>query len=188
MKNLSNLWVVNIFGEPGSGKSVAAADTFAVLSKGGYNAEIVVEVAKKYIWEANLTEEGSVVEPYIFTDQLYLFANQNRSLRRLVGRQEIAIMECPLLMSAIYKRDDDYDGFDELILNVHNSYRNINIFLERGHEYVAGGRLQNELETMVLRKRLMDYLDKNNISFFKIKSSQNVGQEIANIVLQKMQE
>lgn len=43
--------VINLFGEPGAGKSTGAAYVFAMLKMNGVNAELVTEYAKDITWE-----------------------------------------------------------------------------------------------------------------------------------------
>lgn len=43
--------VVNLFGEPGAGKSTGAAYIFSALKMHGINAELVTEYAKEKVWE-----------------------------------------------------------------------------------------------------------------------------------------
>lgn len=47
--------VVNLFGQPGAGKSTLAAYTFAKLKMMNVNCELVTEFAKDKTWEKNFT-------------------------------------------------------------------------------------------------------------------------------------
>lgn len=50
---MKNTLVVNLFGEPGAGKSTGAAYVFAMLKMAGVDAELVTEYAKDKVWESN---------------------------------------------------------------------------------------------------------------------------------------
>ena len=182
---MNKLKVVNILGEPGSGKSTTAAGIFSELSMNGYKSEIVQEAAKDYVWEASRDDNGSIISPYILSDQIFLFAEQNRRIERLRSQRDFAIVECPLLMSLIYRNPVYYESFDKLVLEVHSSYDNINILLERNHEYDTNGRVQDEESTKIVKLQILNMLDSNNIEYHKFKTHKNINKEIADFIIQK---
>lgn len=69
-----NTIVINLFGEPGAGKSTAAMDITARLKRKGINAEYVSEFAKDRVYENN----GEV-----FKHQEYLFGKQSFKMGRV---------------------------------------------------------------------------------------------------------
>lgn len=178
---MKDLKVVNILGEPGSGKSLTSAGLLYQLGIRGHKVELVQEAAKDHVWEAIRVDEKKI-PPYILSDQLFLFSEQNRRIERLRGQREIAIVECPLLMSLVYRRDGYYSNFDKLVLEVYNSYNNINIFLERNHTYDQDGRVQNEQETNSLREEIIKVLDKNLITYKIFKTHKLIDLEIADYI------
>lgn len=68
-----NTIVINLFGEPGVGKSTAAMDITAKLKRKDINAEYVSEFAKDKVYENN----GKV-----FKHQEYLFGKQSFKMGR----------------------------------------------------------------------------------------------------------
>jgi tRNA uridine 5-carbamoylmethylation protein Kti12 len=85
--------VVNLFGGPGCGKSTTSAGLFHDMKKKSLNVELVTEYAKELVWSDSISA---------MSDQLYLLANQNRRLDRLVGKVDYVITDAPLLLSAYY--------------------------------------------------------------------------------------
>ena len=85
--------VINFFGEPGSGKSTAAAGLFYLLKQKKYNIELVTEFAKDLVYDEHYKALSS---------QNFVFANQEYRLSRLESSVDYAIMDSPILLSAIY--------------------------------------------------------------------------------------
>ena len=176
------LKVVNILGEPGSGKSTTTAGLTAQLALRGHQVELVQEAAKDFIWEASIKESGEIIPPYILGDQIFLFAEQNRRIERLRNKRDYAVVECPLLMSLIYKPEIYYKTFDSLVLDVYGSYNNINILLERTHVYDQIGRVQSETETNHVRNIIINKLLEHNIPYKIFKTNKDITEKIADYI------
>jgi hypothetical protein len=114
------------------------------------------------VWE----ERGN-----IFTDQLYMLAKQNRKLLRLDGKVEYVITDSPIIMSEAYVNDTPYrDTLTQLIKEVFLSYNNINIFINRSHEYQEIGRNQTSEEAMELATQIKTLLVKHDVEFTEFDS------------------
>lgn len=174
--------VVNIFGEPGSGKTSTAAGLFYQLSINGFQAEVVPEAAKLYAWETLQDDTGKTLMHPVFEQQIFLLGKQNRSLQSLQGKREIAIMECPLLMGAVYKPEKYFQHFMPLILEQFNAYNNVNILLERNHTFDPQGRVHSENESNDVRSQLKVLLESNSIAYKSIKTHDNIDKEIAQYI------
>lgn len=170
--------VVNLLGEPGVGKSVTAAGLFYELSINGFKAEIIPEVAKGYAWETPKDKHGNSYEHPIFSQQIFLLGEQNRLLERVKGKREIAIMECPLLLGAVYQPENYFKSFESLVLEQFHAYNNFNILLERNHDYDNDGRMQNETESNQVRNKLKSFLEKHNIPYINLRTHEKINQEI----------
>ncbi len=137
--------VINFFGGPGVGKSTLAAGLFHKMKSSGEAVEIVTEYAKDVTWEGRTNLLG---------DQIYLLAKQNRRLARLLDHPvKYAITDSPLLLCAAYARlngaDALYSSLQPLIVEVFNSYRNINVVIEREPAYYAQVGRSQTLEQAV---------------------------------------
>lgn len=155
--------VINFLGEPSTGKSTAAAYTFAQLKKRGVNCEYVSEYAKDKVYEEC---------DAIFAHQEYIFGKQSYKMARVADKVDVVITDSPLILSAVYNNDPVLGAnFNKTVLDVFNSYNNINILLTRRHEYHNEGRRHDELATALVRKELIDKLNEYNITYKTIASN-----------------
>lgn len=149
--------VINLFGGPGCGKSTGAAYIFSKLKMMGVDAELVTEFAKDKVWESN--EE-------VFKNQAYIFGKQSFKMSRCKDKVDVIVTDSPLLLSAIYNEDEILgEDFNKVVLNVFNSYGNVNFFLNRKKVYNPNGRLQTEEEAKEVDVRIKRFLDEHDVFF-----------------------
>lgn len=144
--------IVNIFGGPGAGKSTGAAFVFANLKMNGVNCELVTEFAKDKTWEHNMLA---------LSNQAYVFGKQFYRISRCEDQVDVIVTDSPILLSTIYNNDPRLgETFNKMVLNVFNSYDNLNYLLLRTKPYNPIGRNQTEAEsdniTEEIKKMLMD--------------------------------
>jgi nicotinamide riboside kinase len=151
--------VINIFGGPGAGKSTTAAGVFHAMKKQRHEVELVTEYAKDMTWEGRNN---------ILTDQLYVLAKQNRRLHRLRGQVDYIISDSPLVLGLIYAQADYFDSFHPFLMDVFNSYKNINIMLSRDFEYNPNGRNQTADEATQIDTSLQTLLQQNNVPYYMV--------------------
>jgi len=150
--------VINIFGGPGTGKSVTRAKLFAELKIGKYNCEEVIEFAKDLVYD----ESYKVLE-----NQEWIFANQHNRMYRLKDKVDYIITDAPLFNSIVYSgKGEENKNFHGYVFSVFNRYDNLNIYLERETVYQQAGRYQDEkgakkIDDEVLR--LFNYFDVNYV-------------------------
>lgn len=149
--------VVNLFGVPSSGKSTYAAFIFSTLKSKGVSVELVTEFAKDMVWEDN--DEA-------LKNQAYIFGQQSFRLSRCKDKVDVIITDCPLPLSIFYNKDTILgESFNETVMNVFNSYENLNYFLNRKAPYSSVGRLQTEEESNALNQPMIDLLNARGIKF-----------------------
>lgn len=155
--------IINLFGAPGSGKSTIAAGLFHAMKTEHYNVELVTEYAKDMVWEERHN---------VFSDQIYMLGKQNRRLLRLDGKVDYIITDSPILLGICYMVDTAYNNsLERLIVDVFNSYNNVNIFLNRTHSYQELGRNQNEQEANQLAFDIKQLMDKYEIKYCDFNTS-----------------
>ena len=150
--------VINMFGAAGSGKSTNSAGLAYELKKDGFKVELVTEFAK----ELCITKSEHLLE-----NQIWVFGNQYHKMKYLSDDLDFIITDSPIMLSAWYGKKYNYqfESLYSLIKEVHNSFDNINIFLERAHSWDPYARVQSEEESNQDSTDLQDFLKENQISF-----------------------
>lgn len=133
--------VVNLYGGPGAGKSTLAYELSGKLKREGYNAELVVEYAKKVAYKKSTFE---------FTDQIYLIAKHNHNLKMLVdSKVDIIVCDCSFLNTLVYCPKDALIE-RQLAIDLYNRYNNIGFIIPRKEKYLQIGRHQTLEEAKAL--------------------------------------
>jgi len=124
--------IINLFGGPGIGKSSIAAGITYKLKKKHITCDNPYEFPKSLAWDEN----HSAIQ-----DQLYVLANQHRGIVKSFGKVDYIVLDSPILLSLVYRgvyNATEYPStlyqseyFDELVLDMHSKYDNINILLQR---------------------------------------------------------
>lgn len=164
--------VVNLFGPPGSGKSTGAAEVFAALKKSGINAELVTEFAKDKTWEHNATALGC---------QEYVFGKQSYRLARCRNDVDVIVTDSPLPLSIIYNTNPALgEKFNEVVLNIFNTYRNYNYYINRVKPYNPKGRNHTEAESDALSEPIKNLLVMADIEYRTVDGDDEGYQSIIN--------
>lgn len=149
--------VVNLFGQPGAGKSTASAYVFSKLKMDHVNAELVTEFAKDKTWEHN---------HMVLANQFYVFGKQAFRLDRVVSQVDVVITDSPLLLSNYYAGNDSaMENFKRACVDLFKSYDNLNFFLRRVKPYNPIGRSQTEFESDLIAWELVEMLDKECVNY-----------------------
>jgi len=156
--------VINLFGSPGSGKSTTAAGLFykMKLDKEQFGTtELVTEFAKRLVWAGREKE---------LTNQLYITAKQAHRLELVRDEVDFAIIDSPLMLGLLYTPVDyiHFETYEPLVLELFNSFENINIFLTRDKPYDPKGRMQTEEQSNELAKKLENMLRYYDIPVVKV--------------------
>lgn len=148
--------VINLYGGPGTGKSTTAAALFALLKQRGINSELATEYAKDVVWEGR---------DYLLSDQIYIFAKQNRKLSRLYGKVDMIVTDSPLLFSFYYS------GNEHILALVQQEMlrsRQMHVMLRRTKPYLGAGRYQTEDEARKIDAELKGMLDSLHIPYLEV--------------------
>lgn len=172
--------VVNLTGAPGAGKSTGAAIVFAELKKAGINAELVTEFAKDKTWEHNCMALGC---------QEYMFGKQSYRLHRCREDVDVIVTDSPLPLSLIYNNNPALDHhFTTVVMNVFNTYENINCFVNRVKPYNPKGRNQTAEESDNLSTEIKNLYNKLGIPYFEINGDNEGYDTIVRVVLGALSE
>ncbi len=163
--------VINLFGQPSSGKSTTAADIFAKLKMNDISAEVTYEYAKKYAWKKI---------PIGDYDQYYLFAKELNNLTTLIGKVDFIICDSPLLLAGYYmKRKTGSPYLAEMCNLVYKDLQKDgivfkNFYLPKLKKYSPEGRYETEEQADEIGKELLELLDKSNIDYTVVKSKDSL--------------
>lgn len=173
--------LVDIYGAPGSGKSVAAAWIFAQLKMRDVKCEHVTEFAKDMVWDTNMKA---------LDNQAYVFGSQYYRLSRLENEVEVAVVDSPLLLSCLYCRDVRLgNSFKETVASVARSYDCLSYFIEPfKSKYEDVGRVHSQAESMLISKKIEDLLQSYNISVKRLEHDELSYMGVVNDVMKKLGE
>ncbi len=164
--------VVNLYGGPGTGKSMTAAATFAYLNLRGKNVELATEFSKDVVGE-----EGD----YLLADQIYMFAEQNRKLVRLYGKVDAVVTDSPLFQFYYYTQNEHILG---LIRQEMKRADHLHVFLVRKQAYHPEGRSQTEEEVLDIDAGMRKMLDDEGIHYHVVDADEEAASRIAILIEQ----
>ena len=156
--------VINLFGSSGSGKSTNAAGLAYELKTEGFKVEIITEYAKEL---CILSSE------HLLENQIWVFANQYQKMKYLSEELDFVITDSPLYLGIFYSLKHNFKFSSELnplIEKVYNSFYNINIFLERHHDWDPYARVQTEEESKEDSEKLKAFLKEESVDYVTFKT------------------
>lgn len=167
--------IINLYGSSGSGKSTSAAGLSFELKMKGYKVELLNEFAK---------ELCILKTEHLLENQLWVFANQYQKTRYLSKDLDFVVTDSPLLLSDFFgsQYEYEYKNLSPLIKEIHNSYDNINIFLNRQHSWDSYARVESEQESSLISIKLKEYLKDNNQIFKEFSTSSDFISELVNYI------
>jgi nicotinamide riboside kinase len=154
---------INLFGGPGSGKSVIANYIRAKLSFSGLNTELVSEVVKDWTF---------IPRTPISSDSFYLLASQAQLEDiRLRAEVDLTISDSPLLLQyfyAMYHNDPFTPSMLSAALEQEGMYPSINIVLQREDKfYDERGRYEKLDEAKLIDQKMEGMLEDVNVEYVK---------------------
>jgi hypothetical protein len=171
--------VLNLLAGPGNLKSGIASGVFSLLKLHMVNCELITEYAKDLTWE----DRFNTLE-----DQLYVFAKQNRKLKRVIGKVDVAVTDTSLLLSNIYNSELMEEHFKKSVLNTYNSYNNLNIKLTRNNDvtYEEVGRKEDLTQSKSIDNDINSMLHLNNIDYIELTPNYEAINYIARLILSEL--
>lgn len=167
--------VVNLYGGPGTGKSIAAAGTFAIAKLLGANTELITEYAKDATWEQRSEK--------LFKSQEYIFGKQHFRVSRVADQVDFVITDSPILMGAVYMPPDfPMPSLRQTIYEAQDNYDSINILLKRSGAYQQDGRSQSLAEAEEKDRQIEALLIDRGVEYTTIKFDRKTPFRIINIL------
>lgn len=170
--------VLNLWGAPSSGKSTTAAGLFFLMKINKLKVELVTEFAKDLVWDRNEA---------LFGNQIFIFAEQNRRLQRLLDHGvDFAILDSPLPLPAFYQPKGYFSNFDSIVMETYHSYNNLNYFLNRMGSFEKIGRRHNESDSIQIANDLRVFMNERNIDYTEMEARPTTPQEIFDDLQKRM--
>lgn len=156
-----NTLVVNAFGGPGVGKTTACWHIASELKKKGILTEYVSEYAKELVYEERFDMLDDSMK-----NQTLILCEQDRRLKRLIGKVDIVVTDSPLLLSIIYANDKN-DDFVRMVRKEYDKYNNFNLVVLRNtkQEYQQAGRKQTLEESLEKDREIIKLLDDSKLIY-----------------------
>lgn len=153
--------VVNAFGGPGVGKTTACWHIASELKKKGILTEYVSEYAKELVYEERFDMLDDSMK-----NQTLILCEQDRRLKRLIGKVNVIVTDSPLPLSIIYANDKNED-FVKMVLNEFNKYNNFNLVVLRNskQEYQQAGRKENLEESLKKDREIIELLNESKLVY-----------------------
>jgi len=170
--------VINLWGAPSSGKSTTASGLFFLMKINKMRVELVGEFAKDLVLEGREN---------VFSDQNYIFAEQNRRIKRLEQHNyDFAITDSPLLLPIFYDEKRTGNHFEAFAEDEFHKDNNLNYFLVRRHVFETIGRRHNEEQSVAIERDLRNFLHSKSIYFLEIEASPRTPQIILEDIRNRM--
>lgn len=134
---------INLWGVPGSGKSVLAAQIFAALKIDGVNIELVTEYARELAHRRD--EIGPYKQTFVTSTQ------QQRELTFLEGDADLIVTDSPLGLGyiyAVFNKLPDIHSTYGIDTDYDKKYPSINIYIPPRENVDIKGRFHNNQATI----------------------------------------
>lgn len=166
---------VNFLAGAGAGKSTIAVLLHGFLKMHGVTSEYTAEYAKDLAFEGRLE---------LAIDDLKLFGEQQHRQFRLRGKVDAIISDSPILLSSIYRTNDNL--LDALVMQEFNKYENLNFYVVRKKRYIKAGRKETKEEATKIDTRTRKFLDDKQIPYTVVEGTWEGANQVLKIVLEKL--
>lgn len=156
---MRNTIVVNLFAGPGAGKTTCAWAIASELKKRNIETEYVPEYAKELVWDGKADLLDGTYE-----HQKAVYDEQNRRVRRLIGKVDVIVTDSPAILSLVYIKEQN-NAFHRSVIDDFKGQQNFNLFINRGREYQQSGRVHTHEESKALDASIKGFLNENGIYF-----------------------
>jgi hypothetical protein len=128
------------------------------------------EFAKEKVWEESYA---------VLQDQVYVFAKQLHTLRRLIGKVDVIITDSPITLSLIYGKNES-QSFRDFVIDTNSQLWTINFFLRRRKKFNPIGRLQTLEQSIEKDNEIESFLKENYIAYESIDADGTAVDKIVN--------
>lgn len=165
--------VINFYGAPGSGKTVAATSLFANLKRRHMDAVLVSEFA-----HAKVVEENKMG----LQNQLWIWANQQYNIFCGYNHADVVVTDSPILLGSVYNKGSS-PALHQLVMDEHRKYNNFNIVMEldESFPYSMVGRIHDQTQSLAIQNDIIELLEVHDITYARYKDYTE--DDIADIIM-----
>lgn len=175
MKSENGELVINFFGPPNAGKTVAATSMFAKLKRAHVDVVLISEFAHQMV-----VEEHQIA----LNNQLYIWASQQFRIFAGCYHARVVVTDSPILLGYVYNTGNI--PLQELILAEHRKYTNFNIVLDLAEfPYSMVGRIHDRAASVTIGNDIVKMMGKYDIPFLSY--SDYIEEEIVEIILSTLE-
>lgn len=149
--------IIELYGPPGAGKSLAMHGLVYEMKKMGLRVENTPEFVKDLVYDGIKIDK--------LGGQLYILSEQNHRIARVMDSVDFIITDCPLPLIGSYTPPNYIRGFEEMLHNLHKTYKNVGYFINRNPEYEFEneGRYHDMEASDKKAVEIKEYLEKHKI-------------------------
>ena len=136
--------------------------------------ELVTEYAKKLSWQKRHNT---------LKDQFYVSAHQNHRMEILRDQVDFIITDSPILLGMYYSPGYHQNSFPKFMVDVFNSYNNINFYINRTKDYNPKGRNQTYEEALEADQGVKDILAEHKIPYTEIDGDKDAPKNILSSIM-----
>ena len=116
---------------------------------------------------------NNLLEKYI-PNQSYIIAEQYKKIYDLVEQVDYIVTDAGIEISAFHASQES-KVVENLAWYLRNKTEQITIFIERDKDvkYDKNGRIESEQESQKFGEKLENYLQQNNVNYYKVVGTQN---------------
>ncbi len=153
--------VANFFGGPGLGKSTTVHGLMYELKRRGIKVEIASEYAKDLVYDEDWAG---------LADQRSIAVEQERRVRRFVGKVDLVLNEAPFLHAFVYGPDPVDERFSEEIRAAWARYDNVNFLIHRSPAFAYDpiGRYQDAFKARLVDEKVHAMLLAEGVTFTSV--------------------
>jgi nicotinamide riboside kinase len=150
--------IVNLIGAPSSGKTTTRSYLMNRLriEHPEIKTEEVTEYAKELVYE----------NPELLNDQFFVTAEQHRRIKRYDNKVDLVLVDSPIILGAIYNKTLPQDSWRHFVMDLFDSYNNINFFLPPLKLVNNYGRVHNSAESIEIQEQIEKLLAFYSIPYF----------------------
>lgn len=126
---------INIWGGPGTGKSIVAAQLFTTLKLQGVSCDMAREFAKELTW-------AKAIHQY---EQLEISTEQYRRQRTLQGTVSVVVTDAAIPQGTLYAPESYRENLLQSLIALTQDWRSLNVLLHpaKGALYEQAGRSES---------------------------------------------